>query len=176
MRRQVERILSLDVDGAGFPALGDRDRVVGDLQRRYPGLRPVQFHTPYEAAAWAIIRHRTRMTQAATIKARLAEQFGETVDVGDKRLPAFPAPAVSPAFRRSVGCRTARSTSRALSDAPRPEVGSTPTCCAVSPTTAPAPPCRPCPASDRSPPQLVLLRCAGDPDTFPTLNRGCAGP
>lgn len=73
MRRQVERILSLDVDGAGFPALGDRDRVVGDLQRRYPGLRPVQFHTPYEAAVWAIIGHSTQMTQAATIKARPTE-------------------------------------------------------------------------------------------------------
>ena len=59
---------ALDVDGTGFAALGERDRVVRALQRRFPGLRPVLFYTPYEAAAWAIIGQRIRMTQAATIK------------------------------------------------------------------------------------------------------------
>ena len=58
MRSQVERILSLDVDGSGFLAVGKRDPVVGELQRRYPGLRPVGFWSPYEAAAWTIIRPR----------------------------------------------------------------------------------------------------------------------
>ena len=52
VRRQVARILSLDVDGSGFPGVGERDPVVAALQRRYPGLRPVCFYTPYEAAAW----------------------------------------------------------------------------------------------------------------------------
>jgi hypothetical protein len=37
VRPQVERILALDVDGSGFPAVGERDPVVGELQRRYPG-------------------------------------------------------------------------------------------------------------------------------------------
>ena len=37
VRPQVERILSLDVDGSGFPAVGERDPVVGEVQRRYPG-------------------------------------------------------------------------------------------------------------------------------------------
>lgn len=46
---QVARVLSLDVDGTGFPAVGRRDPVVGRLQRRYPGLRPVTFWSPYEA-------------------------------------------------------------------------------------------------------------------------------
>lgn len=32
VRDQVARILSLDVDGAGFPALGAADPVVADLQ------------------------------------------------------------------------------------------------------------------------------------------------
>lgn len=174
VRRQVERILSLDVDGAGFPALGDRDRVVGDLQRRYPGLRPVQFHTPYEAAVWAIIGHRTRMTQAATIKARPTEQFGETVDVGDKRLPAFPAPdRLASLPVRGLPDRKIDQL-RAL-DAPRPEVGSTPTCCAVSPATAPSP-CRPCPASDRSPPSSSCCAALVTRTPFPPMNRGCTGP
>jgi DNA-3-methyladenine glycosylase II len=65
VHQQVERILSLDVDGSGFPAVGERDPVVGEIQRRYPGLRPVGFWSPYEAAAWTIIGHRIRITQAA---------------------------------------------------------------------------------------------------------------
>src|SRR5271163_5341717 len=51
--------------------------VIGALQRRFPGLRPVLFYTPYEAAAWTIISQRIRMTQAARVKARLADQLGD---------------------------------------------------------------------------------------------------
>ena len=93
VRAQVARILSLDVDGSGFPAVGERDPVVGGLQRRYPGLRPVGFWSPYEAAAWAIIGQRIRIRQAATIKSRLAEQLGRAVPFGDHTVAAFPAPA-----------------------------------------------------------------------------------
>ena len=93
VRAQVERILSLDVDGSGFLAVGERDPVVGQVQRRYPGLRPVGFWSPYEAGAWAIIGHRIRITQAAAIKARIAERLGEPVSFGDRVVHAFPAPA-----------------------------------------------------------------------------------
>jgi DNA-3-methyladenine glycosylase II len=93
VRAQVERILSLDVDGSGFPEAGSRDPVVAGLQRRYPGLRPVGFWSPYEAAAWTIIGHRIRMSQAAAIKARMAEQLGEPVTFGDRVVHAFPSPA-----------------------------------------------------------------------------------
>jgi DNA-3-methyladenine glycosylase II len=89
---QVARILSLDVDGSGFPAVGERDPVVAGLQRRYPGLRPVGFWSPYEAAAWAIIGQRIRTRQAAAIKARMAGQLGEPVSFGDHVMHAFPAP------------------------------------------------------------------------------------
>jgi len=93
VRDQVARILSLDVDGRGFPDVGRRDPVVGGLQARWPGLRPVGFCSPYEAAAWALIGHRIQMVQAARIKQRLAEELGEVVDIhGDKR-HAFPGPA-----------------------------------------------------------------------------------
>ena len=66
--RDLERMLSLDVDGTDFAALGERDGVVRALQRRFPGLRPVLFYTPDEAAAWAIIGQRIRMTQAPQSK------------------------------------------------------------------------------------------------------------
>jgi DNA-3-methyladenine glycosylase II len=89
---QVARILSLDVDGSGFLAVGERDPVIAGLQRRYPGLRPVGFWSPYEAAAWAIIGQRIRIRQAAAIKASMARQLGEPVPFGGHVVHAFPAP------------------------------------------------------------------------------------
>jgi DNA-3-methyladenine glycosylase II len=94
VKRQTARILSLDVDARGFAAIADRDPVAADLQRRFPGLRPVCFYSPYEAAAWTIISHRITMRQAGAIKARIAEAYGETVEIHGERLRAFPAPAV----------------------------------------------------------------------------------
>ena len=91
VRRQVVRILSLDVDGTEFPGVGKRDRVVGALQDSYAGLRPVLFWSPYEAAAWAIIGHRIRITQAARIKQRMSQELGEEIVVHGERLHAFPS-------------------------------------------------------------------------------------
>jgi DNA-3-methyladenine glycosylase II len=92
-RDQVARILSLDVDGTGFPEVGARDPVVAGLQARWPGLRPVGFFSPYEAAAWALIGHRIRIVQAARVKERMAAELGQAVDIhGDVR-HAFPGPA-----------------------------------------------------------------------------------
>jgi DNA-3-methyladenine glycosylase II len=92
IRAQVERILSLDADGTGFAEAGVRDPVVRELQQRFPGLRPVLFGSPYEAAAWALICHRIRMTQAGTVRARLSAALGAAVDFGDRVLHTFPAP------------------------------------------------------------------------------------
>lgn len=92
VRRQVERILSLDVDGSRFLQVGERDSVVGRLQARYPGLRPVCFYSSYEAAAWALISQRIRIVQAARIKAHIAEELGETVNIHGTMQPAFPGP------------------------------------------------------------------------------------
>lgn len=92
LRAQVARILSLHIDGSGFPAVGERDPVIERLQAHYPGLRPVAFYSPYEAAVWAVISHRLRILQAATVKARLAETFGPTVLIHGERWQAFPGP------------------------------------------------------------------------------------
>jgi DNA-3-methyladenine glycosylase II len=92
IRPQLERILSLDVDGSGFPAVGERDPVVGEIQRKYPGLRPVGFWSPYEAAAWTLIVRRIRITQGAVIKARMNERLGEPVSFGGRVVHAFPSP------------------------------------------------------------------------------------
>ena len=92
-RKQVARILSLDVDGSGFPRVGERDPVVRRLQERYRGLRPVCFYSPYEAAAWAIIGNRVRIVQAARVKASMARELGSVVEVRGERVNAFPGPS-----------------------------------------------------------------------------------
>jgi DNA-3-methyladenine glycosylase II len=93
VRKQVARIFSLDVDGNGFAEVAKRDPVVGELQARYRGLRPVCFYSPYEAGAWALMSQRVQMTQAARIKARMAQELGETVEIHGDRVHAFPAPS-----------------------------------------------------------------------------------
>src|SRR5207248_1823144 len=80
--------------GRDFTAIGERDPIAGEVQRRFPGLRPVCFYSPYEAAVWAIISHRINMRQAAAIKARIAEAFGEIVELHGEPMRAFPAPDV----------------------------------------------------------------------------------
>jgi DNA-3-methyladenine glycosylase II len=74
---QVRRFLALDVDGRGWAEVGRRDPVIGDAQARLPGLRPCGFHSPYEAAAWAVLAQRLRIGQAARLRAELIASHGE---------------------------------------------------------------------------------------------------
>src|SRR3712207_3158262 len=83
---QLARILSLDVDGSGFAAVRAVDPVVDALADRYPGLRPVCFHSPYEAACWAVLSQRTSMVAAAGLKERIAHRHGTAHRVqGDRK-------------------------------------------------------------------------------------------
>lgn len=91
--RQVRRILSLDRPAAGWPAAGERDPVLGALQREHEWLRPVLFHSPYEAAAWSIISARRYRAQAAAVRARICAAAGAVLTVAGERVPAFPLPA-----------------------------------------------------------------------------------
>ena len=93
VRRQVARILSLDVDGRGWPEAGRRDPVVGRLQHRFPGFRPVNWSDAYEAAAWSIISTRIAMRQAQGVKDRMCRELGHEIDIHGHRLWTFPDPA-----------------------------------------------------------------------------------
>ena len=92
VRVQTARILSLDHDGEAWIAVGQRDPVIGRLQREHPGVRPVLFHSPYEAAAWSIVSARRPPNQAALVRRRLSEELGATFDVGGVAMAAFPLP------------------------------------------------------------------------------------
>ncbi|MGO1628681.1 MAG: DNA-3-methyladenine glycosylase family protein [Microbacterium sp.] len=95
IRRNLVRILNLHVDGDPLEQVGARDQIVEHLRERYSGLRPVQFPTPWEAAAWAVIGHRIRITHAAAIKQRLSARFGHRTEFpGGQVLDSFPSPGV----------------------------------------------------------------------------------
>lgn len=90
---EIRRILSLDVDTSGLEALTGRDPVVAELVSHSPGLRPVTFWTPWEAACWAVLSQRTSMKVASTHKARITRELGTSITVDDQELHAFPSPA-----------------------------------------------------------------------------------
>lgn len=93
VEQQVRRILSLDVDGRGWPAVGMRDPVVARLQHMFGGFRPVNWSNAYEAAAWCLISSRITMRQGQGIKDRMSRELGRDIDVHGHRLWVFPEPS-----------------------------------------------------------------------------------
>lgn len=167
VRAQLARILSLDVDGSGFPGLAAADPVVAGLMADYPGLRPVCFHSPYEAAAWAVIGHRVRMAQAAAVKARLAERYGRRVQIAGRTLYAFPTPPVLRTITRAPGLTEvkierlhalAEAADDGLLDAARLR---------AMPVDDALAALRALPGIGPFSAELILIRGAGHPDVFP---------
>lgn len=89
---QLRRILCVDRPVDGWLEAGRRDPVLGALQARHPGLRPVLFHSPYEAAAWGIIAQRRHRVQAAALRRRLSAAHGRPFELAGQTEYAFPLP------------------------------------------------------------------------------------
>jgi DNA-3-methyladenine glycosylase II len=89
---QIRRILSVDRPAEGWVAAGHRDPVLGGLQAAHPGLRPVLFHSPYEAAAWAMLSQRRHRSQAAALRRHLSAETGQAFDLAGETEYAFPLP------------------------------------------------------------------------------------
>lgn len=105
---QVKRILSLDHSGTQWLKVGKRDPVLGKLQRQHPGMRPVLFHSPYEAAAWSIISARRHRNQATAVRRRLAQKHGRVFQIGGESVEAFPTPRQLLAVRSFPGIDATR--------------------------------------------------------------------
>ncbi|MFE2428997.1 DNA-3-methyladenine glycosylase family protein [Streptomyces sp. NPDC059373] len=171
VRAQLARILSLDVDGSGFPRLAEDDPVVAGLIAAYPGLRPVCFHSPYEAAAWAVIGHRIRMAQAAAIKARIAEHHGQRVAVAGESMHAFPTPLVLRGLSRVPGLPESKvERLRLLADAALAGDLDAARLRAMPVEDALAH-LRTLPGIGPFSAELILIRGAGHPDVFPRHER-----
>lgn len=89
---QALAALSLDEDGVGWPAVGERDSTLKELQTKYHYMRPSLFHSPYEAAAHFIIGHRISMVQGRKIREQIAMELGEKYTVDEEDFYAFPTP------------------------------------------------------------------------------------
>jgi DNA-3-methyladenine glycosylase II len=164
---QVRRMCSLDVDGTAFPEVGTRDPVVALLQGLHPGLRPVLFASPYEAACWAVLSHRIWMTQAVRLRRRLAERHGTEVDVGESRLRTFPAPAALAKLEHLPGLAGPKMQRlRGIAEA-----AATGTLDAATLRAMPAEEAlkqlQLLPGIGRFSAELILIRGAGHPDVFP---------
>lgn len=89
---QVARIFSLDIDGTPADEIAAREPVVARLISASPGLRPVCFWSPWEAACWAVLTQRSSMHTASIQKQRIADTYGSSVTVDGRELRAFPGP------------------------------------------------------------------------------------
>lgn len=90
---QISRIFSLDHDATGFVAVGAKDAVLGERIAAAPGLRPVLFHSPYEAGIWAILSQRVSVRQASALRARLGDAIGQRIVVAGVERAVLPTPA-----------------------------------------------------------------------------------
>ncbi|MEV4220706.1 hypothetical protein [Nonomuraea sp. NPDC049725] len=166
IRGEVARILSLDVDGTGFAELGASDPILGDLQRRSPGLRPVCFWSPWEAACWAVIVQRSSMLITSRIKQRIAERHGARVTVDGTAYAAFPPP-VSLLDAGGLGLPAQKEEwLRGLARAALDGVLTTEHLRALDPRDALAE-LRALPGVGPFSAGLILIRGAGAPDAFP---------
>ena len=92
LEAQVTRVLSLDHDATGWMELGERDPVIGEVQRARPGLRPVLFSSPWEAAVWSILTQRTQYRQALRVREALMAAAGTPLSLEGRTYRPFPAP------------------------------------------------------------------------------------
>ncbi|CAN5192754.1 DNA-3-methyladenine glycosylase [soil metagenome] len=92
VRNQVSRVLSLDQDGDAWLEVGERDPVMDGLQHSHPGVRPVLFYSPYEAASWSIISARRSRAQALEVHTRLSAEYGAAFELEGEHIYAWPTP------------------------------------------------------------------------------------
>lgn len=171
VRGQVERVLSLDVDGSGFAAVAAHDAALGTVAAQFAGLRPMLFATPYEAACWSVLSQRTRMSHAATVRTRLADVSGGGLVVDETRRHAFPSPEVLLSVEACAGVSAVK-LARLQAVAAAALHG------ALDPVTLRRLPVddaldllQQIPGIGPFSAELILVRGAGAPDVFPTRER-----
>ena len=93
--RIMRRVFSLTIDATPFyERVGKVDPVIGALQQRFWGLRPVLFGSPFEALCWTVIGQRISINQAVRLKHHLAAEFGPRVRFDGQEWQAFPSPEI----------------------------------------------------------------------------------
>ncbi len=78
---RLRRIFSLDTDPADFHAFAVSEPLLAELVARQPLLRPVLVADPFEALLWAVLGQQINVTFARTLKLRLVDLVGRTLEV-----------------------------------------------------------------------------------------------
>jgi DNA-3-methyladenine glycosylase II len=88
----VERILGTRIDLTGFYRLAARQPVLGDLVRRFRGLKPPRFPTVFESLLTAFACQQVSLAVGVLLLNRLAKTYGVAVEEIGGRTWAFPRP------------------------------------------------------------------------------------
>lgn len=98
--------LGLDVDPEPFAALADATPTLRPIARALRGMRPPRFPGLFEAFANVVPFQQLSLDAGVAIVARLVERFGDALELGGRRLYAFPEPgAIAAARPRALrGC------------------------------------------------------------------------
>jgi DNA-3-methyladenine glycosylase II len=94
LKRLLHTIFATSFEFDKFYSLAKKDRLMRIVSRRLRGLRPVLPPTIFEALVIAITEQQISLDAAVAIRSRLIERYGEVVELGGRRLHAFPTPAV----------------------------------------------------------------------------------
>ncbi|MBD0329009.1 MAG: DNA-3-methyladenine glycosylase 2 family protein [Thermoleophilia bacterium] len=84
----IRHLLGLAFDLDGFRALAGRDPVLGPLEQRLRGFRPMLVPDPWEMLVGSITAQQVSLVAATAVRRRLVERFGRPVGVAW----AFPPP------------------------------------------------------------------------------------
>jgi len=103
----VERILGTRIELSGFYRLAKRQPKLGDLVRRFRGLKPPRFPGVFESLLTAFACQQVSLALGVLLLNRLAESFGVAVEQNGERVCSFPQPenlsALQPQALRRLG-------------------------------------------------------------------------
>ena len=88
----VERMLGTRINLRDFYRLARRQPELGDLVRRFRGLKPPRFPSVYESLLCAFACQQVSLVVGVLLLNRLAESYGLAVEKSGKRTCAFPRP------------------------------------------------------------------------------------
>ena len=91
-QERLRSFLSLDDDLRPFYDLAVKDPQFAPVVQELYGYHPVRFASPFEAAVWAILSQRNRMTTARNMYRSLARRFGHAAELDGVTCWAFPEP------------------------------------------------------------------------------------
>ena len=89
---RLNSMLSLTDDIGPFYALAEKDPKFQPILQSLFGYHPVRFQSGFEAAVWAILSQRNRMTTARNMYRSLVRSFGHSAEVDGIICWAFPEP------------------------------------------------------------------------------------